>query len=198
MIKMFKRIGLARTTMVILAVVLFFTAFGLEPATRFIVAKPETCFRCHDAENYDPFSPSAVSRVHPADSADFGGQPALCVDCHVPKGMMETLSIYTHFSGVTDLFGNGREKEISDVFGNIGEEDKEQIDPDDTSVARKAYRVREAMLIANSSTCRTCHVEDHTEYDTKPVSGLGQSTFGGGPTCIECHYNLVHRQIDPR
>ncbi len=198
MIKMFKRIGLARATLLFLGVALVFTAFGLEPLTRSIIAEPGACFGCHDAENYDPMAWPVVSKEHPANSADLGVRPALCVDCHLPKGLMESMSVYTHIFGLTDLFGNGRKKDQSDVFGNIRAEDKEEIDPDDTSVAKKAYRVRDAMIIANSSTCRTCHIEDHTEYDRKPMSDLGQNTGGMAPTCIECHYNLVHRQVDPR
>jgi len=61
-----------------------------------------------------------------------------------------------------------------------------------------AYNVRDWFLDNDSATCRECH----EEASIKPARSRGkkqhEDAVETGKTCIECHYNLVQEEIDPR
>ena len=57
-----------------------------------------------------------------------------------------------------------------------------------------AGRVRQQMLDENSAKCKECH-----KTDSEWFNGIERHKImlkEGKKTCIECHYNLVHEDVD--
>lgn len=162
----------------IVAIIIVLAAF--KPITRYVVATKPVCFGCHFAQDYDTDIENAVTKVHPEE----GEHQARCVECHVPNSLVGSVFVYTHFLGHTDLFGNSRDLQ------------KKIAGPYYAPIAKKAYAVREAMEAADSKTCRTCHIEE----EIKPKRPRGRNAHAQakekGQTCIECHFNLVHTEIE--
>lgn len=183
MIRIFKGIGRRGAAAVVAAVALIFAVFGFEPATRSIAANQVVCLGCHDDGEYDPVAKPAVTKVH---AATPDGRPARCVECHLPEGNVASLFVYTHIFSNTDLFGNWRDW------------DKDRAGPYYPPIAKKAYKVRDAMLAADSSPCRTCHIEEEIKPKRKRGRNAHKKALKRKETCMECHYNLVHREVDLR
>lgn len=162
----------------IVAIVIVLAAF--KPITRTVAANKFVCFGCHFAQDFDTDIENPITKVHPEE----GERRARCVDCHVPDTLVGSAFVYTHFLGHTDLFGNGRDLQ------------KKIAGPYHAPAAKKAYAVRDALQKANSSTCRTCHIEE----EIKPKRPRGRNAHAQakekGQTCIECHFNLVHTEVD--
>ncbi|MDH3688393.1 MAG: NapC/NirT family cytochrome c [Gammaproteobacteria bacterium] len=61
-----------------------------------------------------------------------------------------------------------------------------------------AYAVRDWSRDNDGVTCRGCHEE--TSIKPQRKRGQRQHTEAGetGMTCIDCHYRLVHEEIEPR
>ncbi len=164
---------------VVLAVVAWCLAF--ETVTRKYVAVDPVCTSCHIPWEYAASERLSATKTHLATPK--GGQAA-CADCHLPKGFWNSAYAYTHFVSLTDLFGHTRK---------IARERKGAwIAPR----AKTAYRVRERLRGYDSLTCRTCHIE--AEIKPKRARGVNAHKLAltEKKTCIECHYNLVHRSVD--
>ena len=170
-----------RNALAIAAVVAIAAVLAFKPVTRTIAASQTVCFGCHYGEEYDPLAKPAVSKVHEATS---GGRPARCVECHVPDTMVGSLYVYTHVFSNTDLFGNWHKPLDERPFY--------------PTIAKKAYDVRDAMLAADSSTCRTCHIEEEIKPKRKRGQNAHKKALKRKETCMECHYNLVHREVELR
>ncbi len=167
-----------------MAIILLIVAvFGFEPLTRSVSASQFVCLGCHLDGEYDPRAERPVSKSHADRLID---KPARCVDCHVSKGAVGALFVYTHIFSHTDLYGDWQS-----LPG-------ERTDPVHPPNARKAYRVRDAMRAADSRTCRDCHTEENSRPRTN--KGLDEHKRGleKKQTCIDCHFNLVHREVPPR
>lgn len=166
------------------AVLLVGWLFAYQPVTRNLVARDALCTYCHIEQEYIPTLLASVAKPHPR-TPDGGGH-ARCVDCHLPKGFWATTYAYTHFASLTDLFGHFRDRDL--------ERAADWIPPR----AATAHRVRVRMYEYDSPTCRGCHVES----TITPRSIRGQLAHRQAPTrgqtCIECHYNMAHRQVDLR
>ena len=93
--------------------------------------------------------------------------------------------LHPYFSN-TDLFGNWR---LS------GAERSGRYYP---PIARKAYAVRDAMLAADSSPCRTCHIEAEMKPKKKRGQNARKKALKKKQTCMDCHYDLVHREVPLR
>lgn len=139
------------------------------------------CTSCHAMQSYIANSQTYKTSVH--QTATSGVRPG-CADCHIPKGLVA--ATYTHaINGISDIWG-----EISNDYD----------DPEvwHAEKARLAYAVRDWFRDNDSVTCRECH----EEASIKPVRKRGQSQHkdarDNGMTCIDCHYNIVHEEIDPR
>ena len=138
------------------------------------------CTSCHAMQSYIADTEAYKSSAHQTTAS--GVRPG-CADCHIPKGLVT--ATYTHVV-------NG----ISDMWGEIS------LDYDDPDVwnaekARLAYATRDWFRKNDSVTCRECHEES----SIKPARQRGQQqhkeTIESNMTCIDCHYNLVHDEIDP-
>jgi nitrate/TMAO reductase-like tetraheme cytochrome c subunit len=139
------------------------------------------CTSCHAMQTYIADTETYKTSAHQTTTS--GVRPG-CADCHIPKGLIP--ATYTHAV-------NG----ISDIWGEIS------LDYDDPAVwhaekARLAYATRDWFRANDSVTCRECHEQDAI----KPVRKRGQRQHKEaretGMTCIDCHYNLVHEEIEPR
>ena len=156
-------------------------AFAIEPVTRNLVARDPLCTYCHLEWEYLPTVRLAVTTPHKATAE--GGQ-ARCVDCHLPKGTVRTAAAYLHFLSITDLFGRFRDRDSERAGAWI------------PAHAATTARVRNRLFESEGATCRGCH-----DYDTiKPKKKRGENAHNKAKenkeTCIECHYNLVHRPVE--
>jgi cytochrome c-type protein NapC len=157
--------------------------FAYEPVTRNVLSTDALCTYCHIDREYDPSVRLSMTTPHPATPE--GGQ-ARCVDCHLPKGFWPTTFAYTHYMSATDLFGRFRDRD--------GERAGDWI----PMSAARAYRVRDKMFEEDSSTCRTCHIESEIKPKRKRGQRAHAKALKNKETCIECHYNLVHREVEVR
>ena len=104
-----------------------------------------------------------------------------CSDCHISEGL--TMAMWDHLWGTRDL--------IAFLSGVRTAEDFEKIR------AESANHTRMSMVANDSKNCRTCHVMEAI----KPERNRGQrqhaEALEEGTTCIACHYNLVHKEVEP-
>jgi len=105
-----------------------------------------------------------------------------CHHCHVSEG--PTMGMWDHFVGTKELF----------AFAFRGIRTPEAFEEER---AGAADRVRMKMLANDSKNCRGCHVM----AAIKPERTRGQrqhaQALEDGTTCIACHYNLVHKEVEP-
>ncbi len=163
---------------------------AFEPMTRAFVAQDAVCLSCHEDSEYDATSTvlwdgfRPVTRPHPA-TKEVG--QASCVSCHVPGGMLDSVYVYTHILTLTDFFGRLHESVA----------DRQQA-PWVAPAARRAYAVRDGFLENDSSPCRACHIESEIKPKRKRGQKAHKNALKKKETCIECHDNLVHREVPPR
>ncbi len=156
---------------------------AFQPVTRNIVSRDAWCTTCHLRSDYDPSAKTPWTSAHPATPE--GGQ-ARCVDCHLPKGLAASAYAYTHFLTLTDLFGHTRDREA------------ERRGPWIEPVAKRAYRMRDRLMEYDSITCRSCHIESEIKPKRKRGQRAHERALENKETCIECHDNLVHREVPLR
>ena len=154
-------------------------ALGAEEMDRF-TSTDTFCTSCHAMQVYIADSETYKSSVHQTTAS---GVRAGCADCHIPKGLV--LATYTHaVNGISDIWG-----EISRDYDNPEVWNAEK--------TRLADAVREWFRDNDSITCRECH----EEASIKPARQRGQNqhreALEANMTCIDCHYNLVHDEIEP-
>jgi len=166
------------------AVVLVGWLFAYQPVTRNLVARDGLCTYCHIEQEYVPTLLTSVAKPHPRtpESSD----SARCVDCHLPKGFWQTTFAYTHFASMTDLFGYSRDRDL--------ERAADWIPPR----AATTHRVRVRMYEHDSVTCRECHIESAIRPESIRGRLAHRQAWERNQTCIECHYNMAHRQVDLR
>jgi len=169
----------------ILAVLVIGALFAFEPVTRNLVAREAVCTYCHLEREYVPTARLSVSRPHPPERKEGQVSPR-CVDCHLPRGLLATIYAYTHFLSVTDLFGHLRDR--------ASERSGDWLPPS----AASAYRVRDRLFAHDSVTCRGCHIESEIKPERRTGQKAHKKAFKDGKTCIECHNNLVHREVEIR
>ena len=160
-------------------------AIAYEPVTRNLISQDSLCNNCHLAWEFNPDARLTVTRAHASEAQPIESQ-ASCVDCHLPEGWWNATYAYTHFLSITDLFGHFRDLET--------ERSGEWMPPR----AATAYRVRDRMFEYDSVTCRTCHVEGEIELNSKRGVNAHKLALDENTTCIECHNNLVHREVGLR
>lgn len=158
----------------------FAMALGAEEMDRF-TSTDEFCTSCHLTQVY--ISESETYRTSAHQTTTSGVRPG-CADCHIPKGLIP--ATYIHIA-------NG----ISDMWGEM------TLDYDDPAVweaekARLAYATRDWLRENDSVTCRGCHEEASIKPERKRGQKQHKNALETGMTCIDCHYNLVHDEIEPR
>ena len=105
-----------------------------------------------------------------------------CANCHVSKNL--TAAMWDHFVGTKELIVH-----LSTNVSEPGAFEKFRTEA--------ANRVRLDMLDNDSKHCRTCHVMEVIK--PKRTRGKKQhvTAIKEGITCIACHYNLVHKEVEP-
>lgn len=174
---------LPRIALAVAVIILIGAGFAWEPVSRVYVATDAVCGWCHVEREYNHDARMSFTRAHPEQPEGDAG-PARCVDCHLPDGFINSFYLYTHLVSITDLFGHFRDRE--------GERSGDWI----PLSAARAYRVRDKLLMHDSATCRSCHIE--TEIVPESVRGQNahKDALANHETCIECHSNLVHRFVE--
>lgn len=110
------------------------------------------------------------------------GVRASCSDCHISEGL--TAAMWDHVLGTWDLY--------SFVVRGIRT-------PEDFEKVRfeTANRVRLRMVGNDSKNCRTCHVMEAIKPKRKRGQRQHAEALESGDSCIACHYNLVHKEVEP-
>lgn len=110
------------------------------------------------------------------------GVRATCGDCHVSEGLFDAM--VDHVIGVKELY----------AFAITGIRTAEQFEAERAGAAN---RVRLSMIADGSKNCQKCHVADAIQ----PARLRGQKQHAeakkSGASCIACHYNLVHKEVEP-
>ncbi|MBC8337463.1 MAG: NapC/NirT family cytochrome c [Alphaproteobacteria bacterium] len=176
-----------------IVIALIVLAVGFEPVTRNVVFRDFMCFGCHQeseyAANAAPLGDSGrpITIAHPVASVKTPeSTPARCVECHLPPGFVGSIFAYTHVVSNTDLFGrwHSTDEKLERAW----------IPP----TARRAFWVQDRLLETDSSTCRTCHIEAEIKPKRKRGQKAHKNALKNKETCIECHDNLVHREVPAR
>jgi nitrate/TMAO reductase-like tetraheme cytochrome c subunit len=108
------------------------------------------------------------------------GVRASCGDCHVSEGLIS--ATLDHIIGAKDLYKQLFGPDYDNPVVNLVHM------PDAAFAARQWFRDRD------SATCRRCHTQEiisGRRADTLEIHREGAE----GKTCIDCHINLVHRQV---
>lgn len=105
-----------------------------------------------------------------------------CANCHVAGRL--TFAMWDHFIGTGELF-----VWLRNDFSKP--ETFEKLRP------AAADRARFEMLENDSENCRTCHVMEAIKPKRKRGQTQHKNALEDSTTCIACHYNLVHKEIEP-
>jgi nitrate/TMAO reductase-like tetraheme cytochrome c subunit len=134
----------------------------------------EFCTSCHSMELVaEPYRTSPHYRPT-------SGVRAVCGDCHVSEGIMA--ATWDHIKGGKDLFKQLFGPDYDDPVINA------------LHLPEAAFSARQWFLETDSATCKRCHVKEAI-FGWQPDTILIHSEDAKEKTCIECHYNLVHRKI---
>lgn len=136
---------------------------------------------CHSMEAHVITDEAYITSVHRTSTS---GVRAGCADCHIPPGLVP--ATWEHITaGIKDIIS-----EVSHDFS----------DPEvwEAKRAEMAYQVRDTMLANDSVTCRKCHNEAQITPERKRGQSQHADALENGITCIACHYNLVHKEVEPR
>jgi nitrate/TMAO reductase-like tetraheme cytochrome c subunit len=132
------------------------------------------CTTCHSMEiAAEPYRESAHYRPD-------SGVRASCGDCHVSEGVLT--ATWDHFVGGKDLFNQIFGPNYDDPVVNA------------LHLPEAAFAAREWFKERNSATCKRCHVKEAI-FGTRPDTLLIHQEDAKDKTCIECHYNLVHKKV---
>ena len=135
------------------------------------------CAECH-AFPYEEYRDSA----HYDNDLDI--RPG-CVGCHTPHSVREILAWKFFYLNQGSL-GETPFHAISNSLRDIPQWEELRV--------KLAGRVRQQMLDENSAKCKECH-----KTDSEWFNGIERHKImlkEGVKTCIECHYNLVHEDVD--
>ena len=134
----------------------------------------EFCTACHSmAYAEETYQGSAHYR-------SASGVRATCGDCHVSEGVFA--ATWDHFIGGKDL--------LKQLFG---------ADYDDPVINRlhlpeAAFAARQWFRDRDSATCKRCHTLEAIEGKRANTAAIHRDETEG-KTCVDCHYNLVHRAV---
>lgn len=136
---------------------------------------------CHSMQAHVANDPVYLESAHRTTSS---GVRAGCADCHIPHGIVA--GTWAHVKGgVKDI--------ISETLNDFSKPEVW-----DSGRAERAHRVRDWLLETDSATCRNCHEEAAIKPERKRGQRQHADALERGLTCIGCHYNLVHAELDAR
>jgi nitrate/TMAO reductase-like tetraheme cytochrome c subunit len=134
----------------------------------------EFCTTCHSMS----YAEETYRQTVHFDSAS--GVRVSCGDCHVSEGVFA--ATWDHAIGSKDLFKQLFGPDYDDPVINMLHL------PEAAFAARKWFRSRD------SATCKRCHVQDAIQGKRADTAAIHREETEG-KSCIECHYNLVHRKV---
>jgi len=111
------------------------------------------------------------------------GVRASCGDCHVSPGVFA--ATWDHFLGAKDLFRQTFGADYDDPVVNA------------LHLPDAAFSAREWFRRNDSHTCRRCHVQEAIVGKRADTLAIHKEDTKG-KTCIDCHINLVHREVPAR
>ena len=154
-----------------------------KPATLFEPGSFDMSVGCGECHAY-PFEEYKDS---PHYDNDLGIRPG-CVGCHEPHGLGEFL--YFKFLYVNDgRYGKSPFDAVSNSLRDIPEWEELRID--------MAARVRDKMVAERSEKCMVCHKIDSEWWnDIDRHKAARPQIDQGEKSCIHCHYNLVHADVE--
>jgi len=108
------------------------------------------------------------------------GVRASCGDCHVSEGVFA--ATWDHVMGTKDL--------LKQLFGP---------DYDDPVInmlhlPEAAFHARKWFKSTDSATCMRCHELEAIQGKRANTAAIHREETDG-KSCVECHYNLVHRKV---
>ncbi len=135
------------------------------------------------------FCTSCHSMSYPAEelrkSSHYGalGADPECKDCHVPQGLPNFhLALWAHVvDGTRDLVA-----ELTHDYATKKKFNERRLE--------MAHTTRLGMKALDSITCRACHKNSRPPGKSPKAAHKKMETEGA--TCIDCHQNLVHREVD--
>ncbi|MEO5343912.1 MAG: NapC/NirT family cytochrome c [Gammaproteobacteria bacterium SHHR-1] len=132
------------------------------------------CTSCHSMELVaQPYRESAHYNSP-------SGIRASCGDCHVSEGLIA--ATLDHIIGARDLYKQIFGPEYDNPVVNL------------LHMPEASFSTRDWFRERDSATCRKCHTQkiiSGRRADTLEIHNEGAE----GKTCIDCHYNLVHRKV---
>lgn len=135
---------------------------------------------CHSMQAHVATDPVYVESAHRTAPS---GVRAGCADCHIPHGIVP--ATWAHVKGgIKDI--------VSESLNDFSTREAWERDR-----AERAAAVRDWLLETDSATCRYCHDEAAIEPQRKRGQRQHAEARERGLTCIGCHYNLVHSEVEP-
>ena len=138
----------------------------------------EFCTTCHSMRYADE---SYRQSTHYSSAS---GVRADCGHCHVSEGVFA--ATWDHTIGVKDLF--------KQIAGEILGPDYDDPVIHALTLPEAAFSARRWFRKTGSATCKRCHVLEAI-LGERPDTAQIHLEEAGTKTCIECHYNLVHRKV---
>lgn len=136
---------------------------------------------CHSMQAHVASDPVYVESAHRTAA---NGVLAGCADCHIPHGIVP--ATWAHVKGgVKDIISESLNDFTNKEVWERGR-------------AERAHEVRNWLLETDSATCRACHEEAAIQPERKRGQRQHADARERGLTCIGCHYNLVHAEVEPR
>jgi nitrate/TMAO reductase-like tetraheme cytochrome c subunit len=111
------------------------------------------------------------------------GVRATCGDCHVSEGII--MATYDHAVGTKDLLKQLFGPRYDDPVFNL------------LHLPEAAFAARDWFRKRDSATCRRCHHIEAIQGTRANTAAIHQEETEG-KTCVDCHYNLVHRKVPDR
>jgi nitrate/TMAO reductase-like tetraheme cytochrome c subunit len=115
------------------------------------------------------------------------GVRADCGHCHVSEGVFA--ATWDHAVGMIDL--------LKQIKGQILGPDYDDPVINLLHLPESAFAARDWFRKTDSATCKRCHVIEAVQ-GKRPDTALIHAEDARGKTCIDCHYNLVHRKVPSR
>ncbi|AFL73305.1 cytochrome c3 family protein [Thiocystis violascens] len=134
----------------------------------------EFCTSCHSMT----YAEDSYRQTAHYDSAS--GVRATCGDCHVSEGLLA--ATWDHAIGIKDLIKQFLGPDYDDPVINTLHL------PEAAFAARAWFRKRD------SATCSRCHTQEAILGKRADTAAIHREETEG-KSCIDCHYNLVHRKV---
>jgi nitrate/TMAO reductase-like tetraheme cytochrome c subunit len=141
----------------------------------------EFCTGCHSMTYAEE-----VYRQSAHYSSDSGVR-AECGHCHVSEGVLA--ATWDHTLGMKDL--------LKQIWGSVFGPDYDDPVINALHLPESAFHARQWFRDTDSATCKRCHVIQAV-LGKRPDTAQIHAEDAQGKTCIDCHINLVHRQVPAR